>query len=179
MLVVYMRNEKRMPVGESRADQVRIGLFSRQATQHRHRRVTQKSDNYVRNALKAEACLFSLWNETCSCCKNVLAQEKKLTGDNLKRKEATPTLKMFTVIQRLFKHLSFLPSPLFLFYFTLSRLPFLLALRGIDMADVPISSLGWKKKKKVSYSTLKCVVQKWFPSSEMSCNMWGLAFLRW
>lgn len=47
-----------------------------------------------KNALKAEACLF-LWNETCSCCKMFWHKKKKKIDDRrqLKRKEATPTLK--------------------------------------------------------------------------------------
>lgn len=112
-----------MPVGDIRADQVRrlvflVGHPTAQALQKSHRFLLRK------DALKAEACVF-LWNETCSCCKIFWHKEKQNKTKNrrhLKRKEATPLLKHFTVIQLIlpFQHPFFFPPAFFfLTYFTL------------------------------------------------------------
>lgn len=132
-----------------------------------------------KNALKAEACLF-LWNETCSCCKILWHKKKKLDRRQLEEGSNAYTLKFFTRIQRIlpFRRLFFFPLPRFFHFQKCYILPSstcpLLA-RGIYMANVPISSLGWK----VSYSTLKSV---WFRNGSLrqrwaaTCGGWRLAF---
>lgn len=130
-----------------------------------------------KNALKAEACLF-LWNETCSCCKMFWHKKKKLDRRQFKRKEATPTLK-FSPWSKEFCLSDIFPSFPRRFLKFCALPPALYWLGEFTWLTYQLAA--WDEKKVSYFDTQVSVVQKWFPSSEMSCNMWGLAFglLRW
>lgn len=129
-----------------------------------------------KNAVKADACLFFVeWD--LLLLSNILAQRegKTSTGDDSRGKSNTYTISRILP----FQHLSFLPPPLF--NLKLSHLPFT---GSGELTWLTYQLAAWNEGQRWGggggwgqlSNTQISVVQKWFPSSEMSCNMWGLAF---
>lgn len=140
----------RMPVGGFRADQV-CRLDHPNAGMAK----SHKSDNHVRTHLRLRHVSFLVeWD--LFLLLNAVAREIKIKKKTWQEESCSAHARIFTVILRilLFWYI-YIPPPR-CFYFKLSH-----PARGAYMANVPISSLGWKKTKSQLH-----------PPSEMSCDMW-------